>query len=53
MAVAGGGEGLGAVGLSQLQPRPAAATNRRTQNSGKDNKLWPGRFPGTGEYGPW
>ena len=50
MAVAGGGEGLGAVGLSQ--PRPSAAANTRTQNSGKDHKLWPGRFPGTGEYGP-
>ena len=50
MAVARGGEGLGAVGLSQ--PRPAAAANTRTQNSGKDHKLWPGRFPGTGEYGP-
>ena len=28
-----------------------AATKRRPENSGKDHKLWPGRFPGTGEYG--
>ena len=47
IAVAGGSAGPGAVGLSHA----AAATKRRAENSGKDHKLWPGRFPGTGEYG--
>ena len=46
-SVAGGGKGPGAVDSL----RPAAATKRRAENSGKDHKLWPGRFPGTGEYG--
>ena len=47
IAVAGGGAGPGAVDSL----RPAAATKRRPENSGKDHKLWPRQFPGTGEYG--
>ena len=43
------GSGLSDSPRSQL--RPAAATKTRRENSGKDHKLWPGRFPGTGEYG--
>ena len=44
-------KGSGLLDSPRSQLRPAAATKTQWENSGKDHKLWPGRFPGTGEYG--